>query len=103
MDPVLEILIRVLDSDSETTYRLVVQALRNVVPPLHFHGYVQTFSPDLTTKGKDAWEQFRCCANDAASQIGCNVADVKYVVLNSISTVVWGFARRDRKTACLFH
>jgi len=59
VDPVLEILDRRLDSDSETTYPLVVKALRNVVVPLHSHGYVQTFSSDLTTKGKDGFAAVR--------------------------------------------
>jgi len=74
MNPALEILNRLLDSDSDSTYRLVVKALRNVVPPPPFHEYVQTFYPDLKTKGKGVWDQFRCCATDAASQMGYNVA-----------------------------
>lgn len=94
--------------DSEKACREAVTFIRKCLPP-HLRDAVHAFSSDLSEEGKTrCWEMFMdgririLCATDAAG-MGCNVTDVKYVVLFGIPKSVgnltqrWGRAGRDRK------
>ncbi|KAJ7572575.1 P-loop containing nucleoside triphosphate hydrolase protein, partial [Mycena floridula] len=95
--------------ESESACRLGVQTIRKALPA-HLRSAVHAFSSDLSEKAKQqCWEQFTSgeyriiCATDAAG-MGCNVADVKNVVVfgcpRAFAAVAqhWGRSGRDRET-----
>ena len=95
--------------DSEDACRMGTETFRKCLPS-HLRPCVYAFSSILSEEAKaDSWERFTSgkirilCATDAAG-MGCNVADIQYVVIigcpRSLSIVAqrWGRAGRDRKT-----
>ncbi|KAI1781803.1 P-loop containing nucleoside triphosphate hydrolase protein [Ganoderma leucocontextum] len=98
--------------DSQMGCRQAVDSLRKCLPA-HLRRAVYAFSSDLSERSKiDTWERFAAgeyrilCATDAAG-MGCNVPDVRYIILfkcpASLSVVAqrWGRAGRDRTTQAI--
>ena len=98
--------------DSEDACRLSTDILRKCLPP-HLRSAVYAFSSVLSEKAKEqCWQRFSgkgcrfLCATDAAG-MGCNVADIKNIVIfncpRSLSVVSqrWGRAGRDRTTPAM--
>ncbi|KAJ7598549.1 hypothetical protein C8J56DRAFT_712302, partial [Mycena floridula] len=95
--------------ESEAACRLGVQTIRKALPA-HLRAAVHAFSSDLSEQAKEqCWLKFTSgeyriiCATDAAG-MGCNVADVKNVVVfgcpKAFAAVAqrWGHSGRDRMT-----
>ncbi|KAI0722097.1 P-loop containing nucleoside triphosphate hydrolase protein, partial [Fomitopsis betulina] len=100
----------ILYFDSENACLQAKNTLRKCLPA-HLLDAVYAFSSSISEKAKNLlWERFRggslrvLCATDAAG-MGCNVPDIRYVVIvgcpKSLSVVAqrWGRAGRDRSTA----
>ncbi|KAJ7210936.1 P-loop containing nucleoside triphosphate hydrolase protein [Mycena rebaudengoi] len=81
-----------------------VETLRKILPA-HLRDRVQTFKSTLSEKAKEGiWERFNkgeiliLCATDAAG-MGCNVPDVRYTILCSLTKSVSILAQRWGRTA----
>lgn len=95
--------------ESQLACRQATETLRKCLP-VHLRRAVYAFSSDLSERSKmDTWERFAAgeyrilCATDAAG-MGCNVPDVRYIVLfrcpSSLPVLAqrWGRAGHDRTT-----
>ena len=95
--------------ESEAQCRSMAQELRKCLPA-HLRDSVFAYSSNLSEKAKQqCWDRFMkgeiriLCATDAAG-MGCNVSDVKFVIIfgrpPSFAAVIqrWGRAGRDRLT-----
>ena len=98
--------------DSEDACRAATDTLRKCLPS-HLRATIYPFSSILSERAKDqSWVRFASgeyrmlCATDAAG-MGCNVADIKYIVSfgapRTLSAVAqrWGRAGRDRVTSAV--